>query len=104
MKCSFVCTHNLKAEVRRSFITTNVREQRPRSHHKGATGRVRTGDHGITFYAVANLDKTIYAMNKEGYERASLLGRRGSRLGDFLFRVCIAGNRLLQALIPFDFP
>ena len=31
-----------KAEVRRSFITTNVREQRPRSHHnlKGATGRV----------------------------------------------------------------
>ena len=27
-----------KAEVRRSFITTPVREQRPRSHHKGATG------------------------------------------------------------------
>ena len=33
-----------KAEVRRSFITTTVREQHPRSHHKGATGRVRTGD------------------------------------------------------------
>ena len=32
-----------KAEVRRSYITTTVREQRPRSHHKGATGRVRTG-------------------------------------------------------------
>ena len=29
-----------KAEVRRSFITTTAR---PRSHHKGATGRVRTG-------------------------------------------------------------
>ena len=33
-----------KAEARRSFITTTVREQRPRSHHKGTTGRVRTGD------------------------------------------------------------
>ena len=33
-----------KAEVRRSFITTTVREQHPRSHHKCATGRVRTGD------------------------------------------------------------
>ena len=32
---------NPKAEVCRSFIT--VREQNPRSHHKGATGRVRTG-------------------------------------------------------------
>ena len=35
---------SLKAEVRRSFITTTIREQRPRSHHKGAIGRVRTGD------------------------------------------------------------
>ena len=33
-----------KAEVRSSFITTTVGEQNPRSHHKGATGRVRTGD------------------------------------------------------------
>ena len=32
----------LKAEVRRSFVTTTVREQRPRPHHKCATGRVRT--------------------------------------------------------------
>ena len=30
--------------VRRSSITTTVREQNPRSHYKGATGRVRTGD------------------------------------------------------------
>ena len=35
---------NAETEIRRSFITTTVREQRPRSHHKGATGRVRTGD------------------------------------------------------------
>ena len=28
-----------KAEVRRSFITTTVREQRPRSHQKGARTR-----------------------------------------------------------------
>ena len=32
------------AEVRRRFITATVREKRRRSHHKGATGRVRTGD------------------------------------------------------------
>ena len=29
-----------KAVVRRSFIITTVREQRPKSRHKGATGRV----------------------------------------------------------------
>ena len=34
----------LKAEICRSFITTTIREQRPRSHHKGATGRIRPGD------------------------------------------------------------
>ena len=33
-----------RADVRPSFITTTVREQRPRSHHKGAIGRVRTGN------------------------------------------------------------
>ena len=33
-----------KAEVRRSFITTTVWGLHPRSHHKGATGRVRTGN------------------------------------------------------------
>ena len=33
-----------KAEVRRGFNTTTVRDQSPRAHHKGATGRVRTGD------------------------------------------------------------
>ena len=32
---------SLKAEVRRKFITTTVWDQYPRSHHKGATGRVR---------------------------------------------------------------
>ena len=37
------CLRSLqKAEVRRSFISTTIREQRPKSHHKGATGRVRT--------------------------------------------------------------
>ena len=34
----------LKAEVCSSFFTTTVWEQHPRSHHKGTTGRVRTGD------------------------------------------------------------
>ena len=46
-KLSVICTKNtedaasLKAEVRRKFITTTVWDQYPRSHHKGATGRVR---------------------------------------------------------------
>ena len=34
-----------EAEVRRSFVATTVREACPRPHHKGATGRVRTGDY-----------------------------------------------------------
>ena len=34
----------LKEEIRSSFITTTVREQNLRSHHKGATDRFRTGD------------------------------------------------------------
>ena len=34
----------VRAEVRRSFITTTVLEQRPWSHHKGATSRVRNGN------------------------------------------------------------
>ena len=45
-----------KAEVRRSFITTTVREQHPGSHHKGATGRVRTGDQRYSVsFIIANL-------------------------------------------------
>ena len=44
------------------FITAIVREQRPRSHHKGATGRVAPlwcdlATNGFQFYAIANLDK-----------------------------------------------
>ena len=35
---------NLKAEVLCSFITMTLLEQNPRSHHKGATGRVQTGN------------------------------------------------------------
>ena len=46
----------VKAEVRRSFITTTVREQRPRSHHKGATGGFELATNSIQFYAIANLD------------------------------------------------
>ena len=35
----------IKEEVHSSFITTTYWEQHPRSHHKGATGRVQTGNH-----------------------------------------------------------
>ena len=50
----------IKAEVRRSCITTIVRDQSPRSHHKGITNRVRTGNQrypAVLGYAFANLDK-----------------------------------------------
>ena len=43
----YVLLNVIKAEIRRSFtgITTTVREQHPRSHHKGTIGslRVQTG-------------------------------------------------------------
>ena len=65
-ECSFCRSrYTLKAEVRSSFITTTVLEQRALSHHKGATCRVRTGDrrtNEIQFYAIANLDKTSLYM------------------------------------------
>ena len=44
VRASLLACCCLKAEVRSSFITTTVWEQCPRSHHKGATGRVRTGN------------------------------------------------------------
>ena len=60
------------AEIRRSFTpqlyyhdfsgTESRVTQNPGSHHKGATGRVRTGDelstNGIQFYVIGSLDKT----------------------------------------------
>ena len=50
--------------VRSSFITKTVREQRHRSHHKGATGRFELATNGIPFYAIANFDKTsLHALN-----------------------------------------
>ena len=53
----FLKMRRCKAEVRRSFITTTVQEQDPRSNHKGATGslRVRTGDQR---HAIASLETT----------------------------------------------
>ena len=51
-----IALRKTKAEVRRSFITTTVREQRPRSHHKGATGGFELATNSIQFYAIANLD------------------------------------------------
>ena len=41
---------NSKAEVHSSFITTTVREQLPKSHHKATDC--------IQFYVIANLEKT----------------------------------------------
>ena len=46
-----------KAEVRRSFITTTVRDQSPWSH-KGPTVGFELATNCIQVYAIANLDKT----------------------------------------------
>ena len=52
--------HELQGWGLPQLITTTVlaREQRPRSHHKGSTGRVEEATNCIQFYAIANLDKT----------------------------------------------
>ena len=50
----------MQAEVRRNFITTTVREQSHRSHYKGATGRVLTGDQRYPVLCHCQLDKTSH--------------------------------------------
>ena len=52
---------NLKAEIRRSFITTTVREQNlnRRSHYKGATCRVRTGNRQYPVLCLCQLGQDI---------------------------------------------
>ena len=50
----------LKAKVRRSFITTTVREEYLRSHHTRAPPvGCELGTNGIQFYVVANLVQDI---------------------------------------------
>ena len=55
-----VCTY--KAKVLCSFITTTVRrvrEQRSRSHHKGATSRVRAGNQRYSVLCHCQLGQDI---------------------------------------------
>ena len=53
-----------RAEVRRSFITTTAREEsQARSHHKGATGRVRTGDQRLPVLSHCQLGQDIRVYN-----------------------------------------
>ena len=62
----------LKAEIRSSFITTTVRDQRPWSSSQVTPqGRQRTAQVGfelatncIQFYAIANLDKTYLILRR----------------------------------------
>ena len=59
---------------------------KPRSHHKGATGRVRTGDQRrpvLQFYAIANLDKTSLRLLIFYF-----LGRRDEH-DIFIFFLCV---------------
>ena len=74
---SFVLTEIIwfKAEVRRSFITTTVRDQSPRSHHKGAITRFELATNGIQLYAIAKLDKTSLLLVRRRFAAALLLAR-----------------------------
>ena len=49
-------SQNSRAEVRLSFITTTVWEE---SHHKGATGRVGTGDQLLPVLCHCHLGQDI---------------------------------------------
>ena len=56
---------NQKAEVRSSFNTTTVQDEDPRSHHKGTTGRVQTGDRLYLVLCHCQLGQGIPATNHE---------------------------------------
>ena len=62
-----------KAEVRSSFITTTVREE---SHHKGATGRVRTGDQRLPVLCHCQLGQDISTAVKHISSRKASLAAR----------------------------
>ena len=62
---SAVVPHLKAAEVRRSFMTTTVRDQIPRSHHKGATGRFQTGDQPYPALCHCQLGQDIQFKNLE---------------------------------------
>ena len=64
-----------KVEVRRRFITMTVREQRPRSHHKSATGRVRTGDQRYSFLCRCQLRHDIPDILDDEYFGSLLLNQ-----------------------------
>ena len=64
----------LKAEVRRSFIATTVRDQSPRSHHKGTTSLVRTGYQ--RYPALCHCQLGQHIPQRSGlYHRSSLVRR-----------------------------
>ena len=49
----------LKVGVHCSFNTATIWEQNPRSHHKGATGRVRTGNQPYPVLCLCQLGQDI---------------------------------------------
>ena len=55
----------IKAEVHSSIITTPVREQRPKSHHKGATGWVPTVYQLYPVLCHCQLGQDIYCLHKQ---------------------------------------
>ena len=62
---AYTNSESIKAEVRRSFITTTVREQRSRSHLKGTTCGVRTGDqlYPVLCHCQLGQDTTLNSYN-----------------------------------------
>ena len=91
------------AEVRRSCITTTVREKRPRSHHKGATGSFRTGDQR---YPLPTRDTNLpisgpagnWTSTKNMASKRSLLGFVQAALFLMLFELSHIDANLLTAV------
>ena len=74
-------TIKVRAAVRRSFITTTVRDE----YHKGATGRVRTGDQRLPVLCHCQLGQDI-PVNTSMYRcgtPGNILMKQGNIFVDF---------------------
>ena len=63
-----------RAEVRRSFITTTVRDEIPGHTTRAPPVGFELETNGFQFYAIANLDKTSLIMKMDGGSSHFFLG------------------------------
>ena len=80
-----------EVEARCSFITTTVLEQRPRSHHKGATGLATNG-----WTVSSSMPLPTWTRHPYEYENAKQLrnsdAEEGEKLGCLKFRKWTSGR------------